>query len=33
MSILVGKLHLSDLRAGSFSEDRPLGWDPVAVRQ
>ena len=23
MSILVGKLHLSGLRAGSFSEDRP----------
>ena len=22
---------LSGLRVGSFSEDRPLGWDPVAA--
>ena len=25
-----GKLHLPGQWAGSFSEDRPLGWDPVA---
>ena len=25
-------LQLSGQRAGSFSEDRPLGWDPVARR-
>ena len=23
-------MHLPGRRAGSFSEDRPLGWDPVA---
>ena len=26
-----GKLHLPGQWAGSFSEDRPLGWDPVAA--
>ncbi len=26
-----GKRHLSGRTAGSFSEDRPLGWDPVAA--
>ena len=26
-----GKQHLSGRRVGSFSEDRPLGWDPAAV--
>ena len=23
-------MHLPERRADSFSEDRPLGWDPVA---
>ena len=26
-----GKLHLPGQWAGSFSKDRPLGWDPVAA--
>ncbi len=25
------KMHLAGLNAGSLSEDRPLGWDPVAA--